>query len=99
MDAAGQTGMTVQIRIPAILRKETDGKGVVDVQGGTLRDCIESLARKYPKLKGEVLDPQGILLLKWTVYVNRKGSQSAEEMSRPVKDGDTIELLPVVSGG
>ena len=99
MEGAGQTGMTVQIRIPVILREETEGKAVIEVRGGTVRDCIESLAKRYPKLKGEILDPQGILLLKWMVYVNRKGSQSADEMSCPVKDGDTIELLPVVSGG
>lgn len=90
---------TVQIRIPEILRKETDAKAVVEVQGVTVRDCMESLLRRYPKLRGEILDRRGILLLKWMIYVNRQGSISADDMTHPVKDGDTIELVPVVSGG
>lgn len=91
--------MSVKIKIPKYLLKKTNGKPIVEVKGCTVHECIEALIHKYPALKGEILDVQGMILLKWMVYINNKSPASSDESSHPVKEGDVIELIPVISGG
>jgi molybdopterin converting factor small subunit len=97
--AGGESGLSVIIRIPAYLRDKTEGSEIAEVQGSTVRESIESLTDCYPKLRGEILDHQGKLLLKWMVYVNEKGAVSNEGLSWAVEDGDTISLVPLIDGG
>jgi molybdopterin converting factor small subunit len=69
------------------------------VNGWDVHTCIDELIRQYPDLEGEIFDDQGMLLLKWMVYINRRIAGAADALSNPVRKGDMIELLPVVAGG
>lgn len=91
--------MGVKIKIPKYLQTKTNGEAIAEVKGGTVYECIETLIRQYPSLNGEILDDHEIILLKWMIYINNKSTTSPDELSDPVKDGDIIELLPVVGGG
>jgi molybdopterin synthase sulfur carrier subunit len=91
--------MSVKIKISKYLQPKTNGEVMAEVTGSTVHDCIVALICQYPGLKGEILDGQGIILLKWMAYINNKGATSPDELSDPVKDGDIIELVPLVAGG
>jgi molybdopterin synthase sulfur carrier subunit len=91
--------MSVKIKISKYLQPKTNGEVIAEVKGSTVHDCIVALICQYPGLKGEILDGQGIILLKWMAYINNKGATSPDELSDPVKDGDIIELVPLVAGG
>ncbi len=91
--------MGVKFIIPKYLRHKTNKKAATEVKGATVYDCIEALIRKYPGLKGEILDDEGTILLKWMVSINSKIAASTEELSHQVEDGDEIMLLPVIDGG
>ena len=81
------------------MQQKTDGAATAEVNGCTVGECIEGLVRQYPSLRGEILDSRGIVLLKWMVYINNRGLGSSDELSYPVKQGDTITLFPMISGG
>lgn len=91
--------MSVQVNIPKILRPITNGKAVAKVKGFTVHECINALIRQYPGLEGQILDDQGMVLLKWMIYINNTSAGSSDELSHPVKEGDVIEFLPMVAGG
>jgi len=91
--------MGVQLKIPKQLQERTGGALRIEVQGGSVHECIAELIRRYPGLEGRIWDGEGRLLLKWIVYINDKNVIPSNELSYPIKDGDTIAILPVVAGG
>ena len=91
--------MSTKIKIPGYLRDKTDGESMIDVTGNTLRECFGTLFRCYPALKGEIVDGQGMLLLKWLIFINDKLVTAPDELSVPVTDGDVIVLAPMIAGG
>ena len=91
--------MYVKINIPAYMKDKTDGVTHAQVKGHNVGECIEALIRQCPGLKGEILDDQGTILLRWMIYINNKSVNSSDELSHPVNEGDVIEFLPVVAGG
>ena len=91
--------MGVTFIIPKYLQHKTKGEATTEVKGGTVHECIEALIRQYPSLKGEILDDEGTILLKWMVSINNKIARSSDELSHHVEDGDVIMLVPVVDGG
>jgi molybdopterin converting factor small subunit len=91
--------MSVRIRIPRYLQDKTNGQALLQVEGSTVRECIEALIHRYPDLDGEILDGRGLLLLKWVIYINDKSANSSDELAPPVNDGDLITLVPLVAGG
>jgi len=91
--------MSSKIKIPHYLQDKTDGKPIVDVTGNTLRECLEGLVHCYPALKGEIVDGQGLLLLKWLIFINGKLASASDDLSYPVTDGDVIVLVPAIAGG
>ena len=91
--------MGVQFKIPKQLQEKTGGAIHIEVQGGTVHECIADLIRRYPDLKGRILDREGRILLKWMIYINSKGVIPTNELSCAVRDGDLITILPMVAGG
>ena len=91
--------MGVRFKIPKRLQDKTDGAIFIEVQGCTVQECFADLIRRYPSLKGRILDVENRILLKWIVYINNKSVIPSNELSYPVKDGDIISILPMVVGG
>ena len=91
--------MSTKIKIPEYLKDKTDGQCIIDVTGNTVRECLGALVRRYPALKGEILDGQGTLHVKWVVFINDKPVIGSDELSAPATDGDVIQLVAMVSGG
>jgi len=91
--------MSTKIKIPEYLKDKTDGQCIIDVTGNTLRESLGALVQGYPALKGEIIDGQGMLLVKWVIFINNKPVIGSDELSVPVTDGDVILLVPMVAGG
>ena len=81
------------------MKDKTDGVTQTQVKGHSVGECIKALIRQYSGLKGEILDDQGTILLRWMIYINNESISSSDEMLHPVNEGDVIEFLPVVAGG
>jgi molybdopterin converting factor small subunit len=91
--------MGVQFKVPKQLQEKTDGAIHIEVRGCTVHECIADLIRRYPDLKGRILDREGRILLKWMVYLNSKSVIPSDDLSCAVKHGDIITILPMVAGG
>ena len=91
--------MAVQVRIPTVFRKFTDGESAVDLEPGTVADLISQLEAKHPAMKGQLLTDDGALHRFVNIYVNDEDVRYLEKLETKVSDGDTVSILPSVAGG
>lgn len=91
--------MTVQVRIPTILRSYTGGAAEVSATAGSLRDVIAGLDADYPGLGGRIVDDGGKLRRFVNVYVGDEDVRFAEGLDTPVAAGSRVSVIPAVAGG
>jgi molybdopterin converting factor small subunit len=91
--------MSVQVRIPTILRKYTDGEKQVEGAGGTLSDLFADLDARHPGLRAGLVDDGGALHRFVNVYVNDEDVRFLGAADTPLSDGDVVTILPAVAGG
>ena len=91
--------MPVEVRIPTIFRKFTDGEAVAEVEPGTLAEVIDRLDADHPGIKQQILGDDGNLHRFVNVYVNDEDARYLGRLEAEVADGDTVSLLPSVAGG
>ena len=89
----------IRVKLPTILRKHAGGEALVDADGATLRDLLTNLERRYPGITKNVISEDGGLHRFINVYVNDEDVRYLGSLETPVKDGDTVSLLPAVAGG
>jgi molybdopterin converting factor small subunit len=90
--------MSIEVRIPTILRPYTKDQKSVEAEGATLSAVIADLDAKYVGL-GERLLENGALRRFINVYINDEDVRFLGGLDAPIKDGDSITVLPAVAGG
>lgn len=91
--------MSVQVRIPTVLRKHTDGAAALEASGATIRELIDDVGGRYPEFKGQVVGADGQLHRFINVYANDEDVRYLDGMDTKVADGDVVSILPAVAGG
>jgi molybdopterin synthase sulfur carrier subunit len=90
--------MSIEVRIPTILRPFTKDQKVVTATGATLSEAITDLESQYPGI-GERLLENGALRRFINVYVNDEDVRFSGALATALKSGDSITILPAVAGG
>jgi molybdopterin converting factor small subunit len=90
--------MAIEVRIPTILRGYTGGAKSVEGSGDTLADLISDLETRHNGLRERLVDATGLRRFV-NVYLNDEDVRFLGGMEAPVKDGDTVTVLPAVAGG
>ena len=91
--------MAVEVRIPTVFRKFTDGNSTLELEAGTIADLVEQLEARHPGMREQLLTPDGGLHRFVNVYVNDEDARYLDKLDTKVADGDTVSLLPSVAGG
>ncbi len=91
--------MAVEVRIPTVFRKFTEGQSVVEVEPGTVGELIGQLEARWPQMRGQIVTETGELHRFVNVYVNDEDARYLDKLDTPVAEGDTVSLLPSVAGG
>ena len=90
--------MAIEVRIPTILRTYTDGAKQVEGTGSTLDELITDLEQRHGGLRDRLVDHGGLRRFV-NVYLNDEDVRFLAGLHTPVKDGDTVTVLPAVAGG
>jgi sulfur-carrier protein len=90
--------MSIEVRIPTILRTYTDGAKQVEGSGSTLGELIADLESRHVGLSARLIDA-GSLRRFVNVYLNDEDVRFLSGLNTAVKDGDTVTVLPAVAGG
>jgi molybdopterin converting factor small subunit len=91
--------MSINVKIPTILRTYTGGTADVAVTGDTLAQALTDLDAQYPGIGARVLDDEGKLRRFVNVYVNDDDVRFLEDLQTPTPDGASISIIPAVAGG
>jgi len=91
--------MSVNVRIPTILRTYTGGASEVTAEGGTLAEVLDSLDSSYPGIKARVLDDQGAIRRFVNVYVGNDDVRFLDSLDTTTPDGVQVSVIPAVAGG
>ena len=90
--------MSIEVRIPTILRQYTGGEKAVDGSGGTLSELIDDLESRHAGLRGRLVDDKGLRRFV-NVYLNDEDVRFLGGLATGVGDGDDVTILPAVAGG
>ena len=90
--------MAIEVRIPTILRSYTGGAKAVEGSGTTLDELLDNLDAAHGGLRERLVDGEKLRRFV-NVYLNDEDVRFLGGLETPVKDGDTVTVLPAVAGG
>jgi len=91
--------MAVTVRIPTTMRPISGGASTVEVASGTLRDVLEGLNTAHSGFAERLFDGAGELHKFVNIFVSDDDVRYLQGLDTPVKDGDTVSIIPAVAGG
>ena len=91
--------MSVDVRIPAPLRRVTKGVDKISVEGSSVASVIDALDAEFPGIKGRLCDESGQLRNFVNVYVNGEDVRFEDGLNTATKPGDEVSIVPAVAGG
>ncbi len=91
--------MAVTIIIPTALRQYTGGNSEIQVEAQTAREALENLTALHGELRQHLYKDQNALRNFVNVYVNDEDIRHIAGQDTPVKEGDTIMIVPSIAGG
>ena len=93
--------MSVNVRIPTILRSYTDGAAELQVAPAdeTLAAVLDALDTQAPGIGARILDDQGKLRRFVNVYVDDEDARFLDGLATPTPAGTSVSVIPAVAGG
>lgn len=87
------------VRIPPTLRAATGGAKLVTIPGDTVRGVLTELVAAHPSLEPQLLTPDGDLNRFVNAFLNDVDVRHLQSLDTPVRETDTLVLLPAMAGG
>lgn len=91
--------MSINVRIPTILRTYTQDQSQVAAEGETLAEILDSLESSFPGIKARVVDDEGKLRRFVNIYVAEEDVRFSQGLDTPTPDGSQVSIIPAVAGG
>jgi MoaD family protein len=89
--------MAVEVKVTSVLQKLTGAK-VVQGEGGTVAELLTDLDGKYPGFRKQIMQ-DGNLHRFVNIYLNDEDIRYLSQLDTPLKDGDSVSILPALAGG
>lgn len=90
--------MTIEVRIPTILRTYTNDERAVDAAGDDVRALIADLESNFAGIAERLVDNDEVRRFV-NIYVNDEDIRFTGGLETATSDGDTVVILPAVAGG
>jgi adenylyltransferase/sulfurtransferase len=88
-----------KILIPTPLRQFADKQDSVQLAGSTVGEVLKSLTGQYAELRRHLYNDEGKLRSFVNVYVNDEDIRYLNKEATPLKEGDTVSIVPSIAGG
>ncbi len=86
------------VEVPPPYQGPTGGVGRIEVEGNTVRECLDAVGKQFPGLAPLVFAETRELQRFVRLFVNGEPLER-DALDTPVSDGDSIELLAAIAGG
>jgi adenylyltransferase/sulfurtransferase len=91
--------MPITIVIPTPLRQFAGGQSEIQVNASTAAEALDQLTTTHGELRRHLFNDQNTLRNFVNVYVNDEDIRHVDGPNTPVKDGDTVLIVPSIAGG
>jgi MoaD family protein len=91
--------MPVNVMIPTPLRPFVGKKSAIEVKAASVGEALRALTTEYADLRKHLYTDDGKIRSFVNVYVNDEDIRYLEKENTPLKDGDTISIVPSIAGG
>jgi len=88
----------IKIKIPSYMRSFTNNMEVVEVNGSTVGECLSHLVKQFPGMKKQLFSKNGNLFENIIISINGE-SAYPKQLTKPVKEGDELNILLIIGGG
>jgi molybdopterin/thiamine biosynthesis adenylyltransferase/rhodanese-related sulfurtransferase/molybdopterin converting factor small subunit len=88
-----------KVLIPTPLRQYAGKQDAVDLAGSTVGEVLGALTSEHTELRRHLYNDEGKLRSFVNVYLNDEDIRYMQKDATPVKDGDTISIVPSIAGG
>ena len=85
--------------IPTPLRKFTNQKTRLEVDGGNVKEAIEELALNFPDLKKHLIDENGQLRTFVNIFVGDDDIRDLQKGETKVNPDSVVSIIPAIAGG
>jgi molybdopterin converting factor small subunit len=89
----------MKVLIPTPLRAYTGKQSIVEVSAQSVGEALSSLIEKNPDLRKHLFADDGKLRSFVNIYLNDEDIRYLAREATPVKDSDTLTIVPSVAGG
>jgi molybdopterin synthase sulfur carrier subunit len=87
------------VKIPPVLRASTGGEKEVSAEGQNVGEVLRALAGEHPDTQRQIFADDGALNRYVNVYLNDEDVRVLDGLDTPVKEADTLVILPAMAGG
>ncbi|MDQ3088189.1 MAG: molybdopterin-synthase adenylyltransferase MoeB, partial [Acidobacteriota bacterium] len=91
--------MAVTIVIPTPLRQFADGNTEIEVEAATAGEALDQLTTRFADLRKHLFNEQDALRNFVNVYVGDEDIRHLDGAATPLKDGETLMIVPSIAGG
>lgn len=91
--------VTLEVRVPGMLRTCTDGRGRFTLEAATLEEAMQVLLATYPRLRTHLFDEQGAQRRHILFFYNDQELRKLPRLDFPLQSGDRLSVVQAVSGG
>ena len=88
-----------KVLIPTPLRQYAGKKDSVELTGSTVGEVLSALTTQFQELRRQLYNDEGKLRSFVNVYLNDEDIRYLQKDATPVKDGDTVSIVPSIAGG
>jgi adenylyltransferase/sulfurtransferase len=91
--------MPIKVLIPTPLRPYAGKQSTIEVTAQTVGEALNDLVAQHPDLRKHLFSEDGKLRSFVNVYLNDEDIRYLNKDATPVKETDTITIVPSVAGG
>jgi sulfur-carrier protein len=87
------------VKIPPVLRNATGGAKEVEADGTNVGEVLRAVATEHADTERQLFSEDGQLNRYVNVYLNDEDVRVLDGLDTPVKESDTVVILPAMAGG
>jgi molybdopterin converting factor small subunit len=91
--------MPVNVMIPTPLRPFVGKKSVIELKAASVGEALRALTTEFADLRKHLYTDDGKIRSFVNVYVNDEDIRYLDKENTPLKDGDTVSIVPSIAGG
>ena len=88
----------IKINIPSYIQSFTNNMELVEVNGSTVGECLNHLVKQFPGIKEQLFSKDSNLFENIIISINGE-SAYPDQLTKPIKDGDELNIVVIIGGG